>query len=59
MDIPRLIGPALLTLVFYLWDAFHAAAPARRRDRAGSVADARSSRSLGVVVVAWNLLLRS
>ena len=32
MEIPRLIGPALLTLVFYLWDAFHGAS-ARRRDR--------------------------
>ena len=32
MAIPRLLGPALLTLVFYLWDAVHAAAPDRRRD---------------------------
>ena len=32
MAIPRLLGPALLTLAFYLWDAFHAATPARRRD---------------------------
>ena len=36
IEIPRLLGPALLVLVFYLWDAFHGAAPARRRDRAGS-----------------------
>ena len=32
MEIPRLLGPAMLTLTFYLWDAFHGAAPARRRD---------------------------
>jgi len=32
LEIPRLLGPALLTLTFYLWDAFHGAAPARRRD---------------------------
>ena len=32
MAIPRLMAPALLTLAFYLWDAFHGATPARRRD---------------------------
>ena len=32
MAIPRLLGPALLTLAFYLWDAVQAATPARRRD---------------------------
>ena len=57
MAIPRLIGPALLTLVFYLWDAFHGAAPARRRDprwiwQTGLLV------GLGVVVVGWNLLVR-
>ena len=57
MAIPRLIGPALLMLVFYLWDAFHGAAPARRRDprwiwQTGLLV------GLGVVVVGWNLLVR-
>ena len=57
MAIPRLIGPALLTLVFYLWDAFNGAAPARRRDprwiwQTGLLV------GLGVVVVGWNLLVR-
>lgn len=57
MGIPRLIGPALLTLLFYLWDAFAGAAPSRRRDRrwlwqTGSLA------VLGLAVIAWNLLLR-
>ena len=32
MAVPRLLGPALLTLVFFLWDALHGTAPARRRD---------------------------
>ena len=32
MEIPRLVGPALLTLAFYLWDAFIGTAPSRRRD---------------------------
>lgn len=58
MEIPRLVGPALLTLAFYLWDAFTSTAPARRRDTRwlGTVG---LLAGLGVVVVAWNLLLRS
>ena len=58
MEIPRLMGPALLTLAVYLWDALTGTAPARRRERrwiwqTGLLA------ALGVLVAAWNLLLRS
>ena len=58
MEIPRLMGPALLTLAFYLWDALAGTHPARRRQRrwiwqTGLLA------ALGVVVTAWNLQLRS
>lgn len=58
MEIPRLIGPALLTLAVYLWDALTGTAPARRRElrwiwQIGLLA------GLGVVVAAWNLMLRS
>jgi hypothetical protein len=58
MAIPRLVGPALLTLAFYLWDAFISTAPLRRRDGRwiGRIA---LLVGLGVVVAAWNLLLRS
>lgn len=57
MEIPRLMGPALLTLAFYLWDALTGTRPARRRElrwiwQTGLLA------ALGVVVTAWNLLLR-
>jgi hypothetical protein len=57
MAIPRLLGPALLTLAFYLWDSVHATPPVRRRDvrwwwQVGLLG------VLGVVVIAWNLLLR-
>ena len=31
LALPRLVEPALLVLVFYLWDAVHATEPARRR----------------------------
>jgi hypothetical protein len=58
MEITRLVGPALLTLVFYLWDAFTGTAPSSRRNlrwlgQTGLLA------ALGLLVVAWNLLLRS
>jgi len=57
MDVPRLVGPAALTLVFYLWDALHATAPARRREPR-FLWEAILLAALAVVVVAWNLRLR-
>ncbi|MEX1172252.1 MAG: hypothetical protein WEG56_06535 [Chloroflexota bacterium] len=57
MELPRLVGPAVLTLAFYLWDAFHAASPTRRRD-ARWIWQIIVLLALGVIVVAWNLLLR-
>ena len=58
MEIPRLMGPALLTLAVYLWDALTGTHPSRRREvrwiwQTGLLA------ALGLVVTAWNLLLRS
>ena len=32
IEIPRILGPALLVLVFFLWDAIHGGTPSRRRD---------------------------
>jgi hypothetical protein len=55
-DVPRLVGPAVLTLVFYLWDALHGTAPARRREPR-FLWETVLLVVLGVVVVAWNLLL--
>jgi hypothetical protein len=57
MDVPRLVGPAALTLVFYLWDALHATAPARRREPR-FLWETILLAVLAVVVVAWNLRLR-
>ena len=51
------LGPALLTLAFYLWDAVQAATPARRRD-ARWIWQIVLLAVLGLAVVAWNLLLR-
>jgi hypothetical protein len=57
MEIPRLVGPALLTLAFYLWDAFISTAPRRRRNLRW-IAQIAVLVGLGLVVAIWNLLLR-
>ena len=57
VQIPRLMGPALLTLTFYLWDAFHAASPSRRRD-ARWLWQTLLLAVLGIAVVGLNLLIR-
>ena len=51
------LGPAMLTLAFYLWDAFHAASPSHRRD-ARWIWQTLLLVGLGAMVIAWNLLLR-
>ncbi len=56
--LPRLLGPALLALVFFVWDGVHGAPPTQRRDprwiwQIGLLV------VLGAAVVAWNLALRS
>ncbi|MEO8570829.1 MAG: hypothetical protein ABI553_03940 [Chloroflexota bacterium] len=58
MEIPRFVGPALLTLAFYLWDAFISTAPSRRRNRRwiGQIA---LLAGLGLIVTVWNLLVRT
>lgn len=56
MGIPRLIGPALLMFLFYLWDNLHATPPARRRD-ARFIWETVALAALGAVVVFWNVRL--
>ena len=58
IDLPRLVGPAALTLVFYLWDALHGTAPARRREPR-FLWETILLVALAVVVVAWNVRLGS
>ncbi len=55
--LPRLLGPALLTLVFFLWDSFRGTEPAARRDPRW-IWQVVLLGVLGVVVVAWNLMIR-
>jgi hypothetical protein len=56
MGIPRLIGPALLMFLFYLWDVLHGTAPSRRRDPRWIWQTALLA-GLGALVAFWNLRL--
>ena len=58
IGLPLLVGPAVLTLVFYLWDALHGTAPARRREPR-FLWETILLIVLAGVVVAWNLRLRA
>lgn len=57
MEIPRLLGPALLVLVFFLWDAVHGSAPTRRGD-ARRIWEIVLLAILGIIVAAWSIRLR-
>lgn len=57
MEIPRLLGPGLLVLVFFLWDAVHGTPPARRRDPR-RIWETVLLVLLGIVVAAWSVRLR-
>ena len=56
MGIPRLVGPALLMLLFYLWDSLHATSPTRRRDPRW-IWETVVLAALGAAVAFWNLRL--
>jgi len=52
LEIPGLLGPALLVLVLFLWEAMHGGAPALRRDPR-RIWETVLLLALGVVVVVW------
>lgn len=54
LEIPWLLGPALLVLVFFLWEAMHGGAPTRRRDPR-RLWEAALLVVIGVLVVAWSV----
>lgn len=58
LAIPRLLGPALLALVIYLWSAYRGAPRTGRRD-ARWVWELILLTGLGALVVAWNLLAQA
>ena len=57
MAIPRLLGPALLTLVLYLWNAYRSTPRPARRD-ARWLWELLLLAAVGILVVAWNLVAR-
>lgn len=56
MGIPRLVGPALLMFLFYLWDTLHSAPPSRRRDPRW-IWETAILAAAGAAVAFWNLRL--
>jgi hypothetical protein len=57
LALPRLLGPAVLTVVFYLWSAYRTASGAERRS-AQWIWEYAVLAVAAAVTVAWNLLLR-
>lgn len=57
IEIPRILGPALLVLVFFLWDAIHSGGPVRRRDP-WRVWETALLAVLAVVVIGWSIGIR-
>lgn len=55
MALPRLLGPALLTLVFYLWSAYRGVPRGARRDPRW-IWEVILLAALGVLVAAWNVM---
>ncbi len=55
MGLPRLLGPALLTLVLYLWSAYRGVPRGTRRD-ARWIWEVLLLAALGALVVLWNLV---
>lgn len=56
--IPGLLGPALLVLVLFLWEAMHGGQAARRRDPR-RIWETALLLALGVVVIIWSVGLRT
>jgi hypothetical protein len=57
-SIPRLVGPAVLVLIFFLWDAIHGAPTQRRRDPRW-IWQTAALIVVGAVVLVWNVGLRT
>lgn len=57
IEIPRILGPALLVLVFFLWDAIHSGGPVRRRDP-WRIWETAALAVLAIVVIGWSIGIR-
>ena len=57
IEIPRILGPALLVLIFFLWDAIHSGGPVRRRDP-WRIWETAFLAVLAIAVIGWSIGLR-
>jgi hypothetical protein len=57
IEIPRILGPALLVLVFFLWDAIHSGGPVRRSDP-WRVWETALLAVLAIFVIGWSIGVR-
>jgi hypothetical protein len=55
ISIPRILGPALLVLVFFLWDAIHSGGRVRRRRDPRRIWETALLAALAIVVIGWTL----
>lgn len=55
IEIPRILGPALLVLVFFLWDAIHSGGRPRRRRDPWRVWETALLALLAIAVIGWTL----
>jgi len=58
IEIPRILGPALLVLVFFLWDAIHSGSHGRRRDP-WRVWETVLLTVLAIAVIGWSIGIRA
>ena len=57
IEIPRILGPALMVLVFFLWDAIHNGGAVRRRDP-WRIWETAALVVLAVIVIGWSAGIR-
>jgi hypothetical protein len=55
IEIPRILGPALLVLVFFLWDAMHTGGRTRRRRDPRRLWETALLAIVGIAVIGWTL----
>jgi len=55
IEIPRILGPALLVLVFFLWDAIHSGGRRRRRRDPWRIWETALLAFLAIAVIGWTL----
>lgn len=58
IEIPRILGPALLVLVFFLWDAIHSGGAVRRRSPL-RVWETLALVVLAIIVIGWSAGIRA